>query len=204
MPAWSRRKFLSVLPALAFASLARAEVRPEGIHPKRIELVARDEGFVLSGGFEVQLNDKLEDALRRGVTITFVQEFDLKRPREYWFDEGIAEASRTLRLGYNALLRSFTLGVGGIAATYDSLPEALAAAGSLADWQGFDCRQVWKTSCKAASFEQAKRSGQKTVYRARVRMYVDISQLPKPLQVNAFASDRWQMDSGSMEWTFKP
>ncbi len=188
MPAWSRRKFLALVPALAVAGLARAEARPEGIHSRRIDLAARDEAFVLTGGFEVQLNERLEESLRRGVTITFVQDFDLKRPRDYWFDEGIAEASRTLRLSHNALLRSYTLGVAGIATTYDTLPEALAAAGSLAEWQVLERRQVRK----------------KTAYRARVRMYVDLSQLPKPLQVNAFASDRWQMDSGSYVWTFKP
>jgi hypothetical protein len=35
-------------------------------------------------------------------------------------------------------------------------------------------------------------------------MYLDIAQLPKPLQVNALASSaRWQLDSGWQERSFK-
>jgi hypothetical protein len=35
-------------------------------------------------------------------------------------------------------------------------------------------------------------------------MYLDISQLPKPLQVNALASStRWQLDSGWQEKALK-
>jgi hypothetical protein len=35
-------------------------------------------------------------------------------------------------------------------------------------------------------------------------MYLDVTQLPKPLQVNALASSaRWQLDSGWIERKFK-
>lgn len=196
MPAWSRRKFLALAAGLAVAGRARAELahadsgKPpeEGIQPGRIDLVLRDEAYVLTGGFGIALNQKLEEALMRGVTIVFVQEFDLARPRAYWLDEDIAEARRNQRLSYNALLRSFTVQSAGGSRNHDALAEALASIGSVAGWAVLDRRQV-----KAKQY-----------YRAQVRMYVDLSQLPKPLQVNAFASDRWQMDSGTLTWTFKP
>ncbi|MBI5937468.1 MAG: DUF4390 domain-containing protein [Betaproteobacteria bacterium] len=186
MPALPRRKFLVAVLGLALAAAA-APMRAEGIHAKRIDLQPREEHYVLVGGFEVQLNDKLEEALKRGVTITFIQEFELERPRDYWLAEGVADATRTLKLSYNALLRSFVLNTAGRLANYDSLPEALAGVGSLNDWAVAERHQIKK----------------KATYRASVRLRVDPSQLPKPLQVSAFASDRWQMDSDWIRWSVK-
>lgn len=167
--------------------LTLAPARAEGIQARQIELVARDDHYVLAGGFEVQLNDKLEEALKRGVTITFIQEFELVRPRDYWLSEDVAEASRTLKLSHNALLRSFTVNTAGRLSSHDSLADALAAVGNLGNWAVVERQQLKK----------------KTTYRAGVRMYVDLAQLPKPLQVNAFASDRWQMDSDWIRWQIK-
>ncbi len=186
MLAWSRRKFLVAVLGLALAAVAMPG-RAEGILAKHFELLPREEHYVLSGGFEVQLNDKLDEALKRGVTITFIQEFEMERPRDYWLAEGIADTTRTLKLSYNALLRSFVLNTAGRLANYDSLAEALAAVGSLNDWAVVERQQVKK----------------KVTYRAAVRMRIDPSQLPKPLQVSAFASDRWQMDSDWIRWLVK-
>ncbi|NWG87857.1 MAG: DUF4390 domain-containing protein [Hydrogenophilaceae bacterium] len=186
MPAWSRRKFIAA--TLGFALLSGlAPAQAEGIRAKQIELLPRDDHYVLSGGFEVQLNERLEEALTRGVTITFIQEFELERPRDYWLDEGIADASRTIKLSHNALLRSFTVNTAGRLSSHDSLTDALAAVGNLGNWAVVE-RQLLK---------------KKTAYRAGVRMHADLSQLPKPLQVNAFASDRWQMDSDWVRWQIK-
>lgn len=186
MLAWSRRKFLVAVLGLALAAVA-APGRAEGIQAKHIELLPRDEHLVLSGGFEVQLNDKLEEALKRGVTITFIQQFEMDRPRDYWLAEGIANTERTLKLSYNALLRSYVLNTAGRLSNYDNLTEALAGVGSLNEWAVVE-RQHLKKNAK---------------YRAAVRLRVDPSQLPKPLQVSAFASDRWQMDSDWIRWLVK-
>jgi hypothetical protein len=35
-------------------------------------------------------------------------------------------------------------------------------------------------------------------------MRLDISQLPKPLQVNAIASKNWNLESDWYHWTLKP
>lgn len=186
MPAWSRRKFLGAALGV-FLALALTPAYAEGIRAKPVELQLRDEHYVLSGGFDVQLNDKLEEALRRGVTITFIQEFELERPRDYWLAEGIVETTRTLKLSYNALLRTYAVNTAGRATLHDSLSEALAGVGSLNDWAVAERQQIKK----------------KTHYRAAVRLRVDPSQLPKPLQVSAFASDRWQMDSDWIRWSIK-
>ncbi|MCU0840182.1 MAG: DUF4390 domain-containing protein [Thiobacillaceae bacterium] len=188
MPAWSRRDFLRAAVACAVALGLPRTAGAEGIQLLAVEIEQRGEIWQLSGGFRIHLSRTLEDALRRGVQLTFVQEFEATRPRSYWFAEDIAELSRVIRVSYNALLRQYYVTVGGVSATHTSLDDALDFAGDFSDWAVLHQSQVRRRHS----------------YDLAVRMYLDTSQLPKPLQVNAVASQRWQLDSGWREWTFQP
>jgi len=42
-----------------------------------------------------------------------------------------------------------------------------------------------------------------TVYEAAIRMRLDVSQLPKPFQINALASRDWNLSSEWFRWTLK-
>ncbi|PWT72646.1 MAG: DUF4390 domain-containing protein, partial [Proteobacteria bacterium] len=42
------------------------------------------------------------------------------------------------------------------------------------------------------------------VYLAALRLRLDTSQLPKPLQINALASRDWNLSSDWYRWTFRP
>jgi hypothetical protein len=42
------------------------------------------------------------------------------------------------------------------------------------------------------------------VYTAGLRQWLDTSQLPKPLQINALGSRDWNLNSDWYRWTFKP
>ena len=155
---------------------------------KQAELVPKGENYVLAGGYVIQLAPALAEALRKGVTLTFVQAFEIERPRDYWFADAVAVERRTLRLAYNALLRQYMLQRGNGQEMFDTEADALKALADFADWQVLERKLLNK----------------KHLYQARVRMFVDTSQLAKPLQLNAFASGRWDMDSGWREWLFKP
>lgn len=189
MPALSRRDFLKLACAAALAACAGGARAQELLELRQVELVPRGDYYVLAGGYAIQLAPTLDEALHKGITLTFVQAFEAERPRDWWFAEDVAVLKRPLRLAYNALLRQYQLQRGNAGhAAYDTLADALGALGDLADWQVLERRQVSK----------------KLLYQARVRMYLDTSQLAKPLQLNAFASSRWDMDSGWREWSFKP
>lgn len=175
-----------MLTAVA-ASLPGAVVA-EGISLVKAELQLYGELWHLSGGYDIQLSTTLEEALHRGVQLTFVQAFKARRPRPYWFSEDIAEVTRVIRLSYNALLRKYYATVSGHTTTHDSLQELLDYVGDFNDWAVLHQSQV----------------SRKYTYALSVRMYLDTSQLPKPLQVNAVASQRWQLDSGWQEWNFRP
>lgn len=187
MHACSRRRFLRVALAAPLLGLATA-VRAEGIRMRQIEVTQKGELFHLSGGFEIQLSNTLEDALKRGVQLTFIQAVEAERSRDWWLAEGLSDLNRSVRLSYNALLRQYYVTVGGVSGTHDSLADALQAAGDLRDWAVINAKQMTR----------------RADYKVYVRMYLDISQLPKPLQVNALASSsRWQLDSGWLERTFR-
>lgn len=188
MPALSRREFLKLACATALAAGAGGAWALDLLALKQAELAPKGEQHVLMGGYAIQLAPTLTEALRKGITLTFVQVFEADRPRDYWFAEDVAVLKRTLRLSYNALLRQYQLQRGGAHQAFETEAEALNALGDFADWPVLESRQLNK----------------KYLYQARVRMFLDTSQLAKPLQLNAFASSRWDMDSGWREWSFKP
>jgi len=188
MPAWSRRRFLGATALCAVAASLPVRAAAEGIVLSKAELELHGELWQLSGGFDIQLSSTLEDALRRGVQLTFVQSFQARRPRAYWLSEDIADVTRVIRLSYNALLRQYYATVSGHTTTHDSLADLLDYIGDLSGWAVLHQSQV----------------SRKYTYVLSVRMYLDTSQLPKPLQVNAVASQRWQLDSGWREWNFRP
>jgi hypothetical protein len=190
MPVSSRREFLKQIGAavVAAAWMPRA-LADDLIRLHRAELVKRQESYQLIGGFNIRLNSALEEALQRGVTLTFLQQFEADRPRDFWFAEDVAVLNRHIKLSYHALLRYYQLSVEGAPpSTHEQLGEALGALGGFHDWRVIE----------------AKALDRKQLYRARVRMSLDTSQLPKPLQVNAVVSSRWELDSGWQEWPFKP
>lgn len=187
MPAWSRRRFLGAA-ALCVAAAGLPICAAEGIVLLKAELSLNGEIWQLSGGYDIQLSPTLEDALRRGVQLTFVQAFQARRPRSYWFSEDIAEVTRVIRLSYNALLRQYYATVSGHTTSHASLPELLDYIGDFGDWAVLHQSQV----------------NRKHSYVLAVRMYLDTSQLPKPLQVKAVGSQRWHLDSGWQEWVFRP
>jgi len=188
MPALSRRDFLKLACVAALAAGASGVRADESLTLRQAELVQRGDSYVLSGGYAIQLSATLEEALRKGVSLTFVQLFEADRPRDYWFADDVAVLRRTVKLSYNALLRQYQLQRAGSHETFESEAEVLRVLGDFGDWPVLERRQLLK----------------KSLYQARVRMFLDTSQLAKPLQLNAFASARWDLDSGWREWSFKP
>ena len=184
----SRRDFIRSTCAVVLAISACGAWASDLLRLNRAELQLRGDNYVLVGSYAVELTPTLEDALQKGVGFTFIQAFEAERPRDYWFAEGVTVVHRTRQLSYNALLRQYQLQAGGVHETFDTLSEALRALGDLADWPVLEHRQVSK----------------KYLYQARVRMYLDAAKFPKPLQLNAIASERWDMDSGWREWSFRP
>ena len=194
MPACSRRDFLRSACALAALSAVRVghaesgKLDGGGIKLEHAEISQKGELFQLSGNFNIQLSATLENALVRGVQLTFIQAFEAERLRDFWLAQSLIDLERSVRVSYNALLRQYYVSLSGVSSTHETLASALRAVGDLRDWSVLNIKQMKR----------------KSDFKAYFRMYLDIGQLPKPLQVNALASSaRWQLDSGWQERSFK-
>lgn len=187
------------MAALLLLAASPLATRAEGIQVKSAELTLVDEVYHLNAELDISLNQTLEEALKKGVPLHFVVEFELERPRFSWApemvrpylswsDESIASVEQHLKLSYNALIRQYQLGNGAQQENFGSLAEAMQELARLHEWAVLD-RSLLK---------------KRYTYEARLRMRLDVSQLPKPLQVNAIASKNWNLESDWYRWTLKP
>ena len=170
--------------ALAFGAVAHAE----GIEVRNAALVAGEEGYFLEADFEIALNPTLEEALNKGVPLYFLLEFEVIRPRWYWLNEKVLNNQQQYRLAYNALTRQYRLGLGSLFQNFGSLSETLDFLSRVRRRQVLELGTLTKG----------------TTYVAGVRMRLDISQLPKPFQLNALASRDWNFGSEWHRWSVTP
>ena len=184
LPRW-RRLACAVLFGLA---LAPGSLLAEGIQVRSAVLEAHTEGYRLNADFDISLTHTLEDALNKGVALYFVTEFELARPRWYWFDQKVADLRQQFKLSYNALTRQYRLSVGTLFQNYETLEEAVNVMSQLHN--------------RLVAEKDALKKNQK--YSAALRMKLDISQLPKPFQVNALASKDWTLSSDWYRWEVTP
>lgn len=145
------------------------------------------QGYTLDADIELALNPTLESALTKGINLHFLLELELSRPRNWWFDEDIAEPVRKMRLYYHLLLRRYVVEIGYATRTVGSLAEALALMGRVEGWPILE--------------RGALKSGQR--YDARLRLRLDTAQLPKPLSIGAVTSDKWELATPWYEWSFE-
>ncbi len=169
---------------LAVAGHALAAERSE---IRQAAIQAAPQGYVLDADIDIVLNPTLEDALSKGISLPFLLELELTRPRSWWFAEDIAEPVRKLRIYYHLLLRRYIVESGYATQTAATLAEALALLGRVNDWQVLE-RGVLKP-------------GQH--YEGRLRLRLDTAQLPKPLSIGAVTSDKWELATSWFEWSFE-
>ena len=151
------------------------------------QLGAAEDGYVLSADFQFELSPRLEEAVARGVVLYFVVEFEMTRSRWYWLDEKLVSRSQTYSLSYHALTRQYRLSSGGgLHQTFATLGEALAVLSRLRNWEVVERR------------ERAVRPGEN--YHAALRIQLDLTQLPRPFQINALGNRDWRLASDWKTW----
>jgi hypothetical protein len=184
------RKFsgLFALIAFALALVVSGAAQAEGIEVRNAALVAGEEGYFLEADFEIVLNPTLEEALNKGVPLYFLLEFEVMRPRWYWLNEKVLNTQQQYRIAYNALTRQYRLGLGSLFQNFGSLSEALDFLSRVRRRQVLEPGMLSKGS----------------TYVAGVRMRLDVSQLPKPFQLNALASRDWNFGSEWHRWSVTP
>ncbi|MDE1181402.1 DUF4390 domain-containing protein [Paraburkholderia sp.] len=167
---------------LALPPLAHAD----SIAVQRASLQSDGNGWMLDARFEFELNSNLEDAVNKGIPLYFTTDFELSRPRWYWFDEQPVSVSQSIRLSFQPLTREYRVSTGGLQLGFSTLKDALAVIQHVTSWHVFDRNQVT--------------AGE--TYNASVRMQLDIALMPKPFQIDAVNNRDWNLSSDWKRFTF--
>jgi hypothetical protein len=158
----------------------------ESVYAKRAEAELSDGQLAVSTRFNISLTSGLNEALIQGVPLTFRLEFELTRPKwssyylnlRQWFGP---HASISFKLSYQSLTDRYRVTIGSFSNYYPSLEEALRSIGAIQGW-----RVLEPGALSGSSTDQVS---------GRVRLVLDVSELPKPYQLNAFASPDWTLSS---------
>lgn len=152
---------------------------------KTAELVAADEAYVLNADFDLNLSGVVEEAVNKGVPLNFLIEFQITSPRRYWFDDEIVTVTNIVIISYHALSRQYLINRDNHQQSFASLQEAKAEFSHLREWQVVE--------------KDLLKKGEN--YQAALRVRLDQSKLPKPLQVDALGSEDWNIVSERYHWT---
>jgi hypothetical protein len=179
---------LAALVVLWVGLAAAAPAGADGIDVKKAALMTAEDGYFLEAEFEIALTHTLEDVLNKGVPLYFTVEFELIRPRWYWFNERIANARQQYRLSFNALTRQYRVAVHTLYQNFPSLAEALQFMSRVR------LREIVEPGALSRGYS----------YTAAVRLRLDTSQLPRPFQISALGSREWSLGSDWHRWTVSP
>ncbi len=161
----------------------------DGISAIRSDAELVDGQLSVSTRFNVKLPTTLYQTLTQGIPLSFRLEFELTRPRttayylsvKEWFDP---HASMVFKLSYQPLTNRYRVTIGSLSTYYQSLDKALASLGAIQGWRVLDSGALSGVSADKVA--------------GRVRLELDIAELPKPFQLNALGSPDWGFASN---WT---
>ena len=176
------------LLVFALPTAQAADPAPTDISNLRVQRL--EEGLFLSVAINFELPSVVEDAMLKGVPITFVAEAEVLRDRWYWYDKRVATASRSVRLAYQPLTRRWRVNVTSgtftsagtgfaLAQNFDTLGDALSSVRRIARWKIADPGEVDVDARHNIDF----------------RFKLDLSQLPRPLQIGALGQADWNINA---------
>ena len=144
--------------------------------------------YQISAQFDLDLSNTVQEALLKGIPVYFVVDAKVYRDRWYWSDKLVAAAQRHIRISYQPLTRRWRMQVASqpivqsglgvsLMQTYDSLEEVMVNLRRLNRWKFADAAQI-ETGAG---------------HRLEFAFYLDLSQLPRPLQMGAAGQSEWEL-----------
>ena len=112
-------------------------------------------------------------------------EFQLSSPRKYWFDDEIVTQTQFVTLSYHALSRQYLVNRSGHQQSFSNLQQAKDDISNIKAWAVVDKKMLKKGES----------------YIAAIKVRLDQTKLPKPVQVEAIGSDDWSIASERYRWT---
>ncbi len=172
---------------------AQTFAQANGAEIQNFKATRASQDLMVSADIKFELPSTIEEAMYKGVSLTFVSELEITRERWYWLDKTVATASRQTRISYQALTRRWRVlpwtesgvvtGLGvQLPQTYETLTEALAVAQRIYNWRVTPSSELSEGA-----------------YVTQLRYRLDISQLPKPLQIGLLGQGDWSINATSRQ-----
>lgn len=155
------------------------------LHIRSANLITFENDVLLNADAEINLSSEMEKAIQKGFTFNFLVEFQLLKPREYWFDDEVATAVQQVSLSYHALSRQYIVMRNDQQRTYPTIDAAIEDLSVIQDMKVFEKNDMEKN-------EQ---------YQAVLLMRLDHKKLPKAMQIEGVALNDWKLSSQRFEWT---
>jgi len=149
---------------------------------ERIELRVDRGRLLLDADVDFPLTSAVRDAAERGLPLYITADLTVGHSRWWWFDRVDLDTSMTWRIVFNALTRQWRVGQGELSFPVSSLDDALLVVRNVRNWD----------LASTADFAHG------TTYEGQMRVRLDNTLLPRPLQVNALNSSAWSI---STAWT---
>lgn len=171
--------------AVTESDVVAAATQQAQIHS--IEVLRQDNSFVLNARVDLPLSHELRVAAEHGVPLYFTVEFQVVKPRWWWFDEPMYRKEQTWRVAYNALVRQWLVTSGDYSVPEMSLADALRTITRIYGWPvgpfvGLDPDRL---------------------YEAQFRMKLDTSLLPRPFRMDAFGGRAWALSTPWKNFAFQ-
>lgn len=174
---------------LLVLSMAAAEATADTITVRKASTRLADKLYLVNADIDVSLSQTALEALENGIALTVVINFEIRRVRQFLWNELVAELAGKRRLSFHPLSNQYLVDDlnAGATSTFRSLREALQALGQVRDFPLID----------AYLLEQDER------YVLQLGAYLDIESLPTPLRVLAYLNPDWHLSSEWYEYPLK-
>ena len=151
-----------------------------------INIYKKSGRYLLDADANIRMRSRPSQALEKGVSLYFNLKIELILQHNWWPDSTINTITRRYRLFYFELTRHYRVTEisGGESRNFRTLDEALEYLGHI--------RQV--PLIQVAKVKQSSR------YRVVMSMGLDKTELPAPLQLQAYTTRRWRMNSNEVVW----
>lgn len=156
------------------------------------EVDARQDGhaLIVQPELTLALTDAATEAVISGIPITLVLDSRLMRARNYLWDESVSSSEDYIQISYHALSRRFLLHQtqNNSHRIFRHLDQVLAALGT--------------PEPQRIALDEPLDPEER--YYGTLRISLDVSQLPRPLQLPAYLTADWRLDSGTAVWSISP
>ena len=167
-----------------FSSIAYSQ----GIKLRQLQLEPIEQKWTVNASYQIDLPPELSDAVKKGITFHFLTELNVTRGRWYWFEEKPITAVKIIKLSFQPLTQLYRVNVGSLTLSANTLEEALIQVGAIAGWQ----------VAELSALDIGRQ------YEGVIRMRLDLSQLPKPFQINALNAREWNLSSDWYQFVITP